>query len=148
MVSPQLGPPAKRYHPHPTAEQVDVTGLERTLRKDVRGDVRFDAGARAAWSTDSSNFRMPPLGVVQPLDADDVIAAVRACREHGAPVTNRGGGTSLSGETTNVAVILDTSKHLTKILGLDATGRFARCEPGVINDEVREAANRHGLTFG
>ncbi|HWB67184.1 MAG TPA: FAD-linked oxidase C-terminal domain-containing protein [Mycobacteriales bacterium] len=137
-----------RYHPHPHAENVDLPALEATLRKQVRGEVRFDAGARAVWSTDSSNYRMPPLGVVQPLDVDDVVAAVNACHEHGAPITNRGGGTSLSGETTNVAVILDTSKYLTSIDEIDPKQRFAWSEPGVINDTLREAAGDYQLTFG
>ncbi|HET6910247.1 MAG TPA: FAD-linked oxidase C-terminal domain-containing protein [Mycobacteriales bacterium] len=138
----------RRYHPHPTAETVDVKALERELRKHVRGEVRFDAGARAVWSTDASNFRMPPLGVVQPLDIDDVIAAVTACHAHRAPITNRGGGTSLSGETTNVAVILDTSKYVTNIHELDVEQRFAWVEPGCINDTLRDRAQEHQLDFG
>ncbi|HVS67326.1 MAG TPA: hypothetical protein VHE56_02155, partial [Mycobacteriales bacterium] len=85
-------PAARRYHAHPNAQGIDLAALEATLRSNVRGEVRFDAGARAVWSTDASNFRMPPLGVVQPLDIDDMIAAVRACHAHGAPITNRGGG--------------------------------------------------------
>src|SRR5204862_2981110 len=133
---------------HPSAESVDVAALERTLRKNIRGEVRSEAGARAVWSTDASNFRMPPVGVVQPLDIDDVIAAVASCREHGAPITNRGGGTSLSGETTNVAVILDTSKYVSNIHELDPEQRFAWTEPGLINDELRKAAEEHQLTFG
>jgi FAD/FMN-containing dehydrogenase/Fe-S oxidoreductase len=143
-----LGTPRRRHHPHPTAESVDVAALEKTLRRNVRGEVRFDAGARAVWSTDASNFRMPPLGVVQPCDIDDVVAAVAACRAHGAPITNRGGGTSLSGETTNTAVILDTSKYVCKIHELDPDNRYAWAEPGVINDELRDAAEEHQLTFG
>ncbi len=141
-------PPARRYHPHPSAQNIDLKALEASLRATVRGEVRFDAGARAVWATDSSNFRMPPLGVVQPCDVDDMIATVAACREHGAPITNRGGGTSLSGETTNVAVIVDSSKSLTKIYELNPDERFAWCEPGVINDTLRQAAEKHQLNFG
>ncbi|HWC36500.1 MAG TPA: FAD-linked oxidase C-terminal domain-containing protein [Mycobacteriales bacterium] len=140
--------PKRRYHRHPSAQGVDLAALEATLRKQVRGEVRFDAAARAVWATDASNFRMPPLGVVQPLDIEDMIATVAACREHGAPITNRGGGTSLSGETTNVAVILDSSKYLTAINQLDPEQRYAWAEPGVINDTLREAAEKHQLTFG
>ncbi len=138
----------RRYHAHPHAQSVDLAALEATLRDKVRGEVRFDAGARAVWSTDSSNYRMPPLGVVQPRDIEDIVAAVEGCRAHGAPITNRGGGTSLSGETTNVAVILDTSKYLTNIYEVNAEERYAWCEPGVINDVLREAAEEHQLTFG
>jgi FAD/FMN-containing dehydrogenase/Fe-S oxidoreductase len=140
--------PKRRYHPHPSAEQVDLSALEKSLRRYVRGEVRFDKGARAVWSTDASNFRMPPLGVVQPRDIDDVIATVAACREHGAPITNRGGGTSLSGETTNVAVILDTSKYVSAIESLDPDSRAAWVQPGCINDTLRDAAQEYQLDFG
>jgi len=110
--------------------------------------VRFDAGSRAAYSTDASNFRQIPIGVVVPLDVDDMTATVAVCCEHGAPITNRGGGTSLSGETTNVAVIVDSSKYVHRIEELDPDDGYAWCEPGVINDALREAAAPHGLTFG
>jgi FAD/FMN-containing dehydrogenase/Fe-S oxidoreductase len=147
-MTTSLGMPKNRHHPHPSAEQVDLAALERALKRRVRGSVRFDAGARAVWSTDASNFRMPPLCVVQPVDIDDVVAAVEACRDHGAPLTNRGGGTSLSGETTNTAVILDTSKHVTGIEELNPDERYAWVLPGCINDKVREAAQEHQLDFG
>ena len=76
-----------------TAEpEVDAHSLERALRAAVRGEVRFDAGSRAAYATDASNYRQVPIGVVVPRDADDVEAGVAACREHGAPVLGRGGG--------------------------------------------------------
>ncbi len=148
VTRPKKARSDRRYHPHPSAEGLDLKGLERALVKKVRGEVRFDAGARAVWSTDSSNFRMPPLGVVQPLDIDDVVAAVEVCRDFGAPITNRGGGTSLSGETTNVAVILDTSKYVNHIEEVNGPNRYAWAQPGVINDRVREAAGEFQLTFG
>src|SRR5690348_8133037 len=78
--------------------------LARELRAVVRGEVRFDEGSRALYATDGSNYRQPPIGVVIPLDADDVIAAMRVCREHEAPVFGRGGGTSLAGQCCNAAV--------------------------------------------
>ncbi len=136
------------YHAHPNAEGVDVGALEQTLRDKVRGEVRFDKGSLGAYATDSSNFRQVPLGVVVPRDVDDVVAAVRACHVHGAPITNRGGGTSLSGETTNVAVILDTSKYVNRVEEVNADERYAWSEPGVINDVLREHAEPYGLTFG
>ncbi|MGN6473220.1 MAG: FAD-binding oxidoreductase, partial [Mycobacteriales bacterium] len=139
---------APRYHAHPSAQNLDLKALEATLRKKVRGEVRFDAAARAVWATDASNFRMPPLGVVQPLDIEDMIAAVNACHEHGAPITNRGGGTSLSGETTNVSVIIASSKYLTNMYELNPDERYAWVEPGVINDTLRDAAQEHQLDFG
>ncbi|HEX6476649.1 MAG TPA: FAD-binding oxidoreductase, partial [Acidimicrobiales bacterium] len=126
----------------------DVAALQATLRDAVRGEVRFDRGARAAWSTDASNFRQVPVGVVLPRDVDDVVAAVDACRHHGAPITMRGGGTSLAGQATNAGVIIDTSKHLNRIIALDAARRTARVQPGVVLDALQHRAGNHGLAFG
>ena len=100
--------------------------LEAALRRAVRGEVRFDAGARAVYSADASNYRQVPIGVVLPRSAEDVLAALAACRAHGAPVLARGGGTSLCGQTVNVAVVLDCSKYMNRVLGIDAGARSAR----------------------
>src|SRR5918911_3060658 len=93
--------------------------LASDLRHRVRGEVRFDAGTRAIYAHDSSNYRQVPFGVLIPKGTDDVVAAVEVCRKHGAPILPRGCGTSLSGETTNVAVILDTSKYMREIIEID-----------------------------
>ncbi len=122
--------------------------LEAALRAALKGEVRFDAGARAAYASDASNYRQVPIGVVLPRSAEDIVAAVAACREHGAPILARGGGTSLCGQTVNVAVVIDASKYLDAVLELDVASRTARVEPGVVCDALRGAAERHGLTFG
>ena len=122
--------------------------LEASLRAALQGEVRFDAGARAAYASDASNYRQVPIGVVLPRTAEDIVAAVAACREHDAPVLPRGGGTSLCGQSVNVAVVIDASKYLDKVVELDAGARTARVEPGVVCDALRSAAERHGLTFG
>src|SRR6202789_4548883 len=102
------------------SSQVDAAGLEAALRAQIRGgspgNIRFDAGARALYATDGSNYRQVPIGVVLPRDVEDVIAAVALCREFGAPLLCRGGGTSLAGQCCNVAVILDFSKYMAGIL--------------------------------
>jgi FAD/FMN-containing dehydrogenase/Fe-S oxidoreductase len=126
----------------------DATALEDDLRRSVRGEVRFDAGSRAVYSTDASNYRQVPIGVVVPRDADDLIAAVAACRRQGAPIVHRGAGTSLAGQSCNVAVMIDSSRHLTGVLGIDPERRTARVRPGTVLDDLRSAALRHGLTFG
>jgi len=133
--------------PGPLAREA-ARALELDLRRAVEGEVRFDAGSRALYATDASNYRQVPIGVVVPRTLDDVKAAVAACRRHGAPVLSRGGGTSLAGQCCNVAVVLDFSKHLDQILALDPERRVARVEPGVVLDRLREAAERHHLTFG
>ena len=122
--------------------------LEALLRASVGGDVLFDAGARATWSTDSSNYSQVPLGVVRPRDADDVLATLAACREVGAPVLGRGGGTSLAGQGCNVAVVVDFSRHLRDVVSVDPEARTAVVQPGVVLDRLRAAAAPHGLTFG
>jgi FAD/FMN-containing dehydrogenase/Fe-S oxidoreductase len=122
--------------------------LEGALRGALRGEVSFDTGTRAVYATDSSNYRQVPLGVVFPLDHDDVVVAMRVCADFEAPVLARGAGTSLAGQACNVAVVLDASRHMTKILEIDPTACTARVQPGVILDDLRRAAERHGLTFG
>ncbi|HWN44165.1 MAG TPA: FAD-binding and (Fe-S)-binding domain-containing protein [Thermoanaerobaculia bacterium] len=125
-----------------------MTTLETELRAHVRGEVRFDAGSRALYATDASNYRQVPIGIVIPRTIDDVTATVEVCRGFGAPVLSRGGGTSLAGQCCNVAVVLDFSKHLNRILDLDPQARRARIEPGLVLDELRDAAEQHHLTFG
>jgi FAD/FMN-containing dehydrogenase/Fe-S oxidoreductase len=122
--------------------------LAAELKAAISGEVRFDEGSRAAYSTDASNYRQVPLGVVLPRTVEDVIRTVALCRKHGAPITSRGGGTSLAGQTCNVAVILDFSKYMHRVLSIDPKARTARVEPGCNLDELRRQAAVHGLTFG
>ena len=100
------------------------------------------------YATDGSNYRQIPIGLVIPSDADDVIAAVAACRKFGAPLLPRGAGTSLAGQCCNVAVVLDFTKRMNAILELNADQRFARVQPGVVLDTLRNRAEAHHLTFG
>ena len=122
--------------------------LAAALRRELDGEVRFDPGSRHLYSTDASHYRQIPIGVVTPKHARDVERTVALCREHGAPITSRGGGTSLAGQATNAAVIVDFSRHMDRILEIDPERRTARVEPGVVLDDLRAAANEHGLTFG
>jgi FAD/FMN-containing dehydrogenase/Fe-S oxidoreductase len=126
----------------------EAGALEAALREAVRGEVRFDRGARALYATDASSYRQVPIGVVIPLDRDDVIATVRLAREHGAPILCRGGGTSLAGQCCNTAVVLDFSKYMGRVLEVNPEERWARVEPGTVLDELRAVTRRHGLTFG
>jgi FAD/FMN-containing dehydrogenase/Fe-S oxidoreductase len=134
--------------PGQTLTQEQSKSLESALRRKLRGDVRFDNGSRALYATDGSNYRQVPIAVVIPRDVEDVIAAISICREYGAPILCRGGGTSLAGQCCNVAVVLDFSKHMAKILELDPERRIARVQPGVILDHLRNAAEKYNLTFG
>jgi len=127
---------------------VDARGLAAELRRQVGGEVRFDDGSRALYATDGSNYRQVPIGGVIPRDVDDIIATVTAARHYGAPVLARGGGTSLAGQCCNVTVIMDLSKYMHRILDLDPSRKRARIQPGVVLDDLRDAAERYHLTFG
>ncbi len=130
-------------HEHFSASQP----LEARLRATVRGEVRFDPASRALYATDASNYRQVPIGVVIPRDIADVEATVAACREFDAPLLSRGGGTSIPGQCCNVAVVMDFSKYMNRIVSIDFDGKRARVEPGIILDAVRDAAEKRDLTF-
>src|SRR5256885_7003010 len=118
--------------------------LANELRRTTRGEVRFDTASRALYATDSSNYRQVPIGVVIPRDKDDVIATVELCRKFGAPITCRGGGTSLAGQCCNVAVIIDFTKYMNRVLEIDVKHKLARVEPGLVLDELLKETKKHG----
>src|SRR5919197_6072115 len=130
------------------AARLDHAALERALRRQIRGEVRFSTGDRALYATDSSNYRQVPIGVVLPRSIVDIVNAIDVCRRHQAPLLGRGAGTSIAGQCCNAAVIIDTSKYLDRILAIDAARQTARVQPGFVLDDLREAARAHDLTFG
>ena len=138
---------AERLARHPHEGFGEARALEARLRATIRGEVRFDDASRALYSMDSSNYRQVPIGLVIPRDAEDVVAMVAACREFGAPVLSRGGGTSVAGQTVNTAVVLDFSKYMRRVVSLDPVARIARVEPGIVLDALRDQAEQHALTF-
>ena len=138
----------ERRHVTTGPTDVDVSGLKRALEQAVAGEVRFDAGTRAMYANDFSIYRAVPIGVVIPKGPDDVIAAVAICREYRAPVLPRGCGTAPSGQTTNVAVVFDYSKYYNEIVELDPDSQRAVVQPGVICDQLRNAAEEYNLTYG
>lgn len=109
--------------------------------------VRFDDGHRAAYASDASNYRQVPIGVVVPTSIDAFVRGVEVCRDHQAPLLMRGGGTSMTGQTVNHAVVFDLSTHCNRIVSLDPEQATAVVEPGVVCDSLRDAAEQHGLTF-
>ena len=131
-----------------TIAETTRDALATSLRAVIKGEVKFDDGSRALYATDASNYRQLPVGVVVPRDIDDVVNTVAACRRFDVPVLSRGGGTSLAGQCCNVAVVMDFSRHLNRVLSVDAARKLARVEPGCILDNLRVAAEKHGLTFG
>ena len=127
---------------------IDARALAGELKKQLRGEVRFDDGSRGLYATDGSNYRQVPIGVVVPRDIDDVVHTVATAREFGAPLLSRGGGTSLAGQCCNAAVVMDFSKYLHRVLEIDSRRSLARVEPGCVLDDLRNAAEAHHLTFG
>ncbi|MBO0775881.1 MAG: FAD-binding oxidoreductase, partial [Actinobacteria bacterium] len=126
----------------------DIRQLERDLAARVDGEVRFDAGSRGAYSTDGSNFRQVPLGVVLPRSVDAAAETVAVCREHGVPLLSRGGGTSLAGQCTNTAVVIDWSKYCHRLVSVDPAERTCVVEPGIVLDLLNSQLAPHGLRFG
>jgi FAD/FMN-containing dehydrogenase/Fe-S oxidoreductase len=122
--------------------------LFRSLQNHIKGEVRFDDGARALYATDGSNYRQVPIGVVIPKSIEDVEETVRLCQEAGTPILSRGCGTSLAGQCCNEAVILDFSKYLHSILEIKHERKLARVQPGLVLDHLRKETEKQHLTFG
>ncbi|HJE58756.1 MAG TPA: FAD-binding oxidoreductase, partial [Nocardiopsis listeri] len=133
--------------PSSTTARPDLASLRRDLEESVQGTVALDAGTLALYTSDASNYRRVPLAVVIPETVEDCVAAVRACAAHGVPVIPRGGGTSIAGNAIGTGVVIDTSRHLRRIVEVDPASRTATVEPGVILDDLRAATAEHGLTF-
>jgi len=122
-------------------------GLARDLANTVEGEVRFDLHNRMLYATDASLFQVEPIGVVIPSSVDDAVRAIEFCAARGLPMLPRGGGTSLAGQCTNNAVVIDLSVNCRALLGVDAAARVARVEPGVTIDELNEKLAKDGLFF-
>ncbi len=125
-----------------------TAALVRALRERVGGEVRFDAGSRGAYSTDASNYRQVPIGVVVPRSVEAGAAAVGVCAEFGAPVLSRGGGTSLAGQCTDTAVVIDWTKYCDRLVSLDAERRRCVVEPGIVLDDLNRQLGGERLKFG
>ncbi len=125
-----------------------MNDLEHELRKRLRGSVRFDQGSRLLYSTDASMYQVEPIGVVIPRDADDVAAAIDVARSQRVALLPRGGGTSLTGQTVNRALVLDFSQHMNQVLEVNQDEGWARVQPGLVQDELNAQVRPLGLLFG
>ncbi|NEC68408.1 FAD-binding and (Fe-S)-binding domain-containing protein [Streptomyces sp. SID9727] len=125
-----------------------MRALRRELERRVDGEIRFDAGSRGAYATDGSNYRQVPIGVVVPRTVDAGAEAVAVCARHGVPVLSRGGGTSLAGQCTNVAVVIDWTKYCHHLVSVDEAARTCVVEPGIVLDELNRQLADRGLRFG
>ncbi|RKT88839.1 FAD/FMN-containing dehydrogenase [Saccharopolyspora antimicrobica] len=131
-----------------TTQQTLGARLERELRDALDGEVAFDDYTRHLFSRDASMYSITPLGVAFPRHEGDVAAAVRIAAGLGVPIVPRGAGTSLVGQTVGPGLVLDTSRHLNRVLEIDPVARTALVEVGVVQDQLNQAAAEHGLMFG
>jgi FAD/FMN-containing dehydrogenase/Fe-S oxidoreductase len=131
-----------------TAIPLLFNDLAAELRERVAGEVRFDAGSKAVYSTDASNYRQVPIGVVVPETPDDAVQAIQVCRDHDVPVLSRGGGTSLAGQCCNAAVVLDWSKRCNRVLQVDTDSGVAVVEPGIALDALNDYLAESGWMVG
>jgi len=125
-----------------------LTSLHQTLINQLEGEADFSAAGVAMFTSDASNYRQIPLGVVFPKTESDIEQTVKLCRQHNLPVLMRGAGTSQNGQTVNEAVILDCSRFMNQVLSVDVDNRTATVQPGIVCDALKAAAEPHGLTFG
>jgi FAD/FMN-containing dehydrogenase/Fe-S oxidoreductase len=121
--------------------------LEARLKRELKGEVRFDAFTRGRYSTDASIYQIEPLGVAVPKDREDVAAALAIAREEGVPVLPRGGGTSQCGQTVARALVLDCSKFMDRVVDLDAGARRVKVQPGVVLERLNQSLRRHKLFY-
>src|ERR1700743_3121391 len=125
----------------------DNAAFAMRLARNIKGRVLFDRASRGRYSTDASIYQMEPVGVIVPETIDDVVAAMALARDEGVPVLARGGGTSQCGQTVNRALVIDCSKHLRRLLPVDAEARTAVVEPGLVLGHLNNALRDRGLFF-
>ncbi|MGE0557711.1 MAG: FAD-binding and (Fe-S)-binding domain-containing protein [Burkholderiales bacterium] len=125
----------------------DSSAFARKLRREVRGEVLFDAASRGRYSTDASIYQIEPVGVVVPRDEDDALTALQIAVEQGVPVLPRGGGTSQCGQTVGAALVLDVSKHLNQVIAFDKDARTVTVQPGMVLDHLNAWLKPYGLWF-
>jgi FAD/FMN-containing dehydrogenase/Fe-S oxidoreductase len=117
------------------------------LRREVDGEVLFDAASRGRYSTDASIYQIEPLGVVVPRSEEAARAAIALAAAEGVPLLPRGAGSSQCGQTVGAALVIDASKHLGRLLELDVAGRRAVVQPGIVLDALNAQLRPHGLWF-
>jgi FAD/FMN-containing dehydrogenase/Fe-S oxidoreductase len=121
--------------------------LEARLRREIRGEVSFDAFTRGRYATDASIYQIEPIGVVVPRDDEDALAALRIAADAGVPILPRGAGSSQCGQTVGAALVIDHSRHLDRIIELDPNAGTVTVEPGMVLDRLNAALAKHGLWF-
>lgn len=141
LVEP--GPPV----PQARGAAVNLPALRRDLDRIADTEFRFDAVSRALYATDASVYQITPLGVALPRTQEALAAIVAACHRHRCPLTLRGGGTSQAGQAIGDGLVVDTSRHLNRLIEVNVEERWARVEPGLVLETLNRALAPHGLRF-
>ena len=131
----------------PSAVRPGDPALAALLKRELEGDVLFDAFSRGRYATDASIYQVDPVGVVVPRSEDDALRALQIAADAGVPILPRGGGSSQCGQTVGEALVIDNGKHLNRVLELDVEGRTAWVQPGIVLDRLNAELRRHGLWF-
>ena len=121
--------------------------LAARLRREIDAEVLFDIASRGRYATDASIYQIMPVGVVVPRTMEAAIGAMQLAAEEGVAILSRGGGTSQCGQTVGAALIIDNSKYLRNVIHVDAVGRRATVEPGVVLDQLNAQLKPTGLWF-
>jgi FAD/FMN-containing dehydrogenase/Fe-S oxidoreductase len=125
----------------------NATALARRLRKEVDGEVLFDAASRGRYATDASIYQVMPVGVVVPRNEAAVRAAIAVAAAEGVPILPRGAGSSQCGQAVGAALVLDSTKHLNRLVSIDTAKQTAEVQPGLVLDALNAALRPHGLWF-
>src|SRR5450830_439107 len=121
--------------------------LAARLRREIRGEVLFDAASRGRYATDASIYQIEPVGVVVPQTEEDARIAIQIATDQGVPILPRGGGTSQCGQTVGAALVIDNSKYLNQLVAFDKDARTAVVQPGMVLDRLNAYLKPHGLWF-
>jgi len=127
--------------------RIGDSALAARLRRELEGEVLFDAFSRGRYSTDASIYQIEPVGVVVPRSDADVVRAIQIASEEGVPILPRGGGTSQCGQTVGEAIVLDVSQHLNKVTSFDPEAQAVSVQPGLVLDHLNSFLKPHGLMY-
>ncbi|MEX2450063.1 MAG: FAD-linked oxidase C-terminal domain-containing protein [Rhodospirillales bacterium] len=133
--------------PKPLSTRIGDSRLAARLQAELEGDVLFDAASRGRYSTDASIYQIEPIGVVVPKTERDILRAIHVSAGEGVPILPRGGGTSQCGQTVGEALVIDTSKHLNKVVAFEPEARRITVQPGIVLDQLNKFLKPHGLFF-
>ena len=131
----------------PAAIKPGDAGLATRLRREIDGEVLFDAASRGRYSTDASIYQIEPIGVVVPRTEEAARATIAIAASMEIPLLPRGAGSSQCGQTVGAALVIDNSKYLHQVIELDVEGRRAVVQPGIALDALNAQLRPHGLWF-